>query len=126
MARLRWIGRESGQAGAGRHLASEASQGHPLVVRLAREDVERISRDDLLAGDWETAKERFKRACRIFGVVLAAAASGLDRLDRYLYQPLRDACLLTAKLLESEVTGPCTVAPGLVSKVSRWLMPPAM
>jgi hypothetical protein len=117
MARLRWIGRESGQAGAGRHLASEASQGHPMVVRLAREEVERISREGLLAreeverifcegllaGDWETAKERFKRACRTFGVVLAAAASGLDRLDRYLYRPLRDACLLTAKLLEGEV-----------------------
>jgi hypothetical protein len=103
MARLRWIGRNSGQTGAGRHLAGEASQGHALAVRLARGEVERTCREDLLAGDWETAKERFKRACRMFGVVVAAAASGLDRLDRYLYQPPRDACLLTVILLEGEV-----------------------
>jgi hypothetical protein len=103
MARLRWIGRENGQTGAGRHLAGEASQGHPLVVRLAREETERVARDQLLAGDWETAKERFKRACRMFGVVLAAAATDLHRLDSYVYQPLRDASLLTAKLLEGEV-----------------------
>jgi len=36
-------------------------------------------------------------------VVLAAAATGLDRIESYLYRPLRDAAFLTAKLLEGEV-----------------------
>jgi len=102
MARLRWIGGESDRGGAGRHLAGEANLGHPSVVRLATEEVERIIRDDA-ATDWDAATERFKRACRTFGVVLAAAAAGLDRLDSCLYRPLRDASLLTAKLLEGEV-----------------------
>src|SRR6266540_440544 len=54
-------------------------------------------------GNREAAAERFKRACRTFGVVLAPAAGGLDRLDSYLYRPLRDASLLTTKLLDGEV-----------------------
>jgi hypothetical protein len=103
MARLRWIGRENGRAGAGRHLAGEASLGHPLVVRLAMDEVERIARERHEPLDWQAAGERLKRACRTFGVVLAAAASGLDRLDGYIYRPLRDACLLTVKLLEGEI-----------------------
>lgn len=36
-------------------------------------------------------------------MVLAAAATGLDRVESYLYRPLRDAAFLTAKLLEGEV-----------------------
>jgi len=106
MARLRWIGRDSGQggAGAGRHLAGEASLGHPQVVRLANEEIERLARDHQVPpGSREAAAERFKRACRTFGVVLAPAAGGLDRLDSYLYRPLRDASLLTTKLLDGEV-----------------------
>ncbi len=103
MARLRRIGRESGRTGVGRHLAGEANPGHPLVVRLAMEEVERLARVRVTPGDWEATTERFKRAYRTFGVVLAAAVSGLDRLDGFIYRPLRDACLLTVKLLEGEV-----------------------
>lgn len=100
MARLRWWG---GRTQGGRHSAHPGNGGVPLVVRLAGEELGRTSRDQVPIGDWRIAKDRFVDLCRGFGVVLDPATDGLDELVRYVYQPLRDASFLTAKLLEDEV-----------------------
>jgi len=96
---LRWWG---GRTQGGRHSA-DPGNGLPLVARLAGEELGRASRDKVEIGDRQVAMDRFVELCRGFGVVLDPATDGLDQLVRYVYQPLRDACFLTAKLLEEEV-----------------------
>src|SRR6266496_1242230 len=96
---LRWWG---GRTQGGRHSA-DPGNGLPLVARLAGEELGRASRDKVEIGDRRVAMDRFVELCRGFGVVLDPATDGLDQLVRYVYQPLRDACFLTAKLLEEEV-----------------------
>lgn len=100
MARLRWW---EGRTRGGRHGAGPRTDGLPLVVRLAGEELGRISTDKAPIGDWRIAKGRFVELCRGFGVVLDPATDGLDQLVHYVYQPLRDASFLTARLLEEEV-----------------------
>jgi hypothetical protein len=100
MARLRWWG---GRGQSGRHAAHPGTNGLPLVLRLAGEELGRASTERAWIGDWRVAKARFVDLCRGFGVVLDPATDGLDQLVRYVYQPLRDASFLTARLLEEEV-----------------------
>jgi hypothetical protein len=77
--------------------------GHPLALRLAREELEGSADQWLSVADWRERKERHRRTHRSFGVVVAASADGLHQLDRHVCRPLRDASFLAAKLLDDEV-----------------------
>jgi hypothetical protein len=77
--------------------------GHPLALRLAREELEGSPDQWLSVTDWGERIQRHQRTLRSFGVVVAASADGLHHLDRHLYRPLRDASFLTVKLLDDQV-----------------------
>jgi hypothetical protein len=77
--------------------------GHPLALRLAREELEGSPDQWLSVADWGELKQRHNRILRSWGVVVAASADGLDHLDRHVCRPLRDASFLAAKLLDDEV-----------------------
>jgi hypothetical protein len=78
-------------------------QGHPLALRLAREELEGSPDQRLSVANWRERKDRHTRTLRSWGVVLAASADGLHHLDRHVYRPLRDASFLAAKLLDDQV-----------------------
>jgi hypothetical protein len=77
--------------------------GHPLALRLAREELAGSPDQWLSVADWGERKKRHNRILRSWGVVVAASADGLDHLDRHVCRPLRDASFLAAKLLDDEV-----------------------
>jgi hypothetical protein len=77
--------------------------GHPLALRLARQELEGSADQWLSAADWGERKQRHTTTLRSFGVVVAASADGLHQLDRHVYRPLRDASFLAAKLLDDQV-----------------------
>jgi hypothetical protein len=77
--------------------------GHPLALRLARQELEGSADQWLSAADWGERKQRHTTTLRSWGVVVAASADGLHHLDRHLYRPLRDASFLAAKLLDDQV-----------------------
>jgi hypothetical protein len=77
--------------------------GHPLALRLAREELEGSAGQWLSVADWEGRKQRHNRTLRSWGVVVAASADGLHHLDQHVYRPLRDASFLAVKLLDDQV-----------------------
>jgi hypothetical protein len=77
--------------------------GHPLALRMAREELKGTPDQWLPVADWGQRKEHHARTLRSWGVVVAASADGLDHLDRHVYRPLRDASFLTARLLDDQV-----------------------
>jgi hypothetical protein len=77
--------------------------GHPLALRMAREELEGSPDQWLSVADWGERKERHTPTLRSCGVVVTASADGLDHLDQHVYRPLRDASFLTAKLLDDQV-----------------------
>ncbi len=86
---------DTGQAGQ--------AAGHELVRLMAREEIERASSGNPLAVDWRLAKATYRRAYRELGVVLNSSVEELDRLDEYIYRPLRDVAFLTARSLDDEI-----------------------
>jgi hypothetical protein len=123
MTRLRWWG---GRVEGGRHSAQPRSAALPWVVRLAGEELRRAAGEQRVGiSDWRLATDRFVDLCGNFGVVLSPAADGLDQLVRYVYQPLRDASFLTAKLLEDEVSDHLTLGiplgPAFRQVTDAWL-----
>jgi hypothetical protein len=77
--------------------------GHPLALRLARQELEGSADQWLSVADWGERMQRHTRALRSWGVVVAASADGLHQLDQHVYRPLRDASFLAAKLLDDQV-----------------------
>jgi hypothetical protein len=77
--------------------------GHPLALRLAREELEGSPDQWLSAAAWGERKWRHHQTLRSLGVVITTSADGLHHLDRHVYRPLRDASFLAAKLLDDEV-----------------------
>jgi hypothetical protein len=77
--------------------------GHPLALRLAREELQGSPDQWRSVADWEDRKQRHQRTLRSLGVVVAASADGLHHLDRHVYRPLRDASFLAARLLDDQV-----------------------
>lgn len=77
--------------------------GHPLALRLAREELEGSPDRWPSAAAWGARERRHNRALRSLGVVITTSADGLRHLDWHVYRPLRDASFLAAKLLDDEV-----------------------
>jgi hypothetical protein len=77
--------------------------GHPLALRLARQEFVGSADQWLSDADWGERKQRHMTTLRSWGVVVAASADGLHHLDRHLYRPLRDASFLAVKLLDDDV-----------------------
>ncbi len=91
-------------------------RGHALVRFLAERELGRRGRGraprplgtlgptgPLEPPEALAARETFRRAYRELGVVLSPAVGGLERLDVYVYRPLRDAAFLTARGFDDEV-----------------------